>query len=110
VVVRGIYINKRLKKLHRNRDHLSITTVGLSKGLSTLFQLLGLLVVGMLGGVAGLPAAGPAGGVAGGFAGSAIGGGIGNQLKQLGEQYILGEDKRSGDYVSGAGEGVRARP
>lgn len=91
--------------LDKEVPYIGGTPRGYIKGGLGALPTIGAYGGGILGGTAG-SAAGPMGTVGGGLAGAAIGGGAGSHLKTMGEQYILGEDKKPGDYVDSDKQGV----
>lgn len=95
--------------LDRQVPYVGGTPRGYIQGGLNALPMAGAYGGGILGGTAG-SAAGPMGAAAGGVGGAALGGSAGSHLKTMGEQYILGQDKKPGDYIdadkSGAGSGA----
>jgi len=99
------FIGESPKESWLDKKVLGGTPRGYIKGGLNLLPTTGAYVGGIGGGAAGVEA-GPVGMLAGGTAGAALGGAAGEHLKNLGEQYILGEDKKPGDYVSADAQGM----
>lgn len=95
--------------LDKQVPYIGGTPRGYIQGGLNALPMAGAYGGGILGGTAG-SAAGPMGAAAGGVGGAALGGSAGSHLKTIGEQYILGQDKKPGDYIdadkSGAGSGA----
>lgn len=84
--------------LDKQVPYIGGTPRGYIKGGLNALPLVGAAGGGLVGAAGG----GPIGGVGG----AALGGGAGEGLKSLGEQYILGEEKKPGDYIKPEAEGL----
>jgi hypothetical protein len=100
------YLKQKTPGLLDTQLPLGMTPRGLIQGTLDALPAAGMVAGGAAGGIAGIPAAGPLGGAAGGVVGAGIGRGAGETLKNLGEQYILGQDKTRAEVYGNPAQGV----